>query len=320
MIEDLGACNVNNCVNESVKDCEFCVGVSFCAIHEDHRKFHFRRCQILGCFNLIAQKNHLPIDDVCFHSKFPPCSEAYCLHNKFMFCRKHSHHDSHDVTSIPNIGYNFECYEISPAAAQGRIVYVCDSSLTEFDVLGTAEDYDLGSSDTGVAARYEAIFDSDDVVEFHDSGRKRRKSKVSKTNESQYLKDASVVVDVVDSSSGNRFRHKCPYCLRTVRGYNPDMKVALRRHWVWLCRISGTKKVDTALQIEDGVFLYPSSQLPPQKFLHSMYYTEWWRVLHLLDVNRPVHQTSNKNVSRKKPSRLPHRPPPPQSPKKCPNK
>ena len=267
---NLGACNVNFCENESLKDCEFCVGVSFCATHEDHRQFHFRRCQILGCYNLIAQKNHIPIDDVCFHSKFPPCSEAYCLYNKFIFCKKHSHHDRHDVTAIPNIGYNFECSEIS--SSQARSYYVCDSSLTESDVIGSLEDYVLGSSGNGVASRYDSIFAMDDVVDFHASGRKRRKSKVSKTNESQFLKDGSVVVDVSDSLSGTRFRHKCPFCFRIVRGYNSDMKVALRRHWVWLCTISGTKKVDIVLQVEDGVFVYPSSQLPPQKFLHSMYY------------------------------------------------
>ena len=171
---------------------------------------------------------------------------------------------------LPKFGYNFECSEIR--SAQGRSIYVCDSSLTEFDFIGTPDDVALGSVDDEVAARYDEIFSLVEEVDYHSSGRKRRKSKVCKSNENQCLTEGSVVVDVADACSGNRFRHKCPHCLRTVRGYSPDMKVALRRHWVWLCRISGTKKVDIALQVEDGVFVCPSSQLPPQNFLHSDYY------------------------------------------------
>jgi len=264
MSSNLGACNVNFCVNESVKDCEFCVGVSFCAIHEDHRKFHYRRCQIIGCFNVIGQKKNIPIDDVCFHSKFPPCLEAFCLHSKFIFCKKHSNHECHDVASVPNFGYSFDCSEIS--SAQDRSVYVCDSSCNELDFIGILPSVGFPSAGDGVDALFE------DVVDLIPSVKKRKKSKFLESNTLENLSEGSAIVDVENPLVDNRFRHICPHCRRTVRGYHPDPQIALRRHWAWLCRISGTLKVDTKLQFEEGVFVFPGSQLPPQRFLHSSYY------------------------------------------------
>ena len=270
MSSNLGACNVNFCVNDSVKDCEFCVGVSFCAIHEDHSKFHYRRCQILGCFNVIGQKNNNPIDDVRFHSKFPPCLVAFCLHSKFIFCKRHSNHESHDVTAVPNCGYSFECSEIR--SAQDRLVYLCDSNCNEFDFVGMSSNGGFPSEGDGVDTGFDDSFNLEDVDDLIPSARKRRKCKIPQSNGIDNLNQGSGVVDVENPLSNERFRHVCPHCRRTVRAYHSDSNLALRRHWAWHCKISGTEEVDTELQFEEGVFVFPGSQLPPQRFLHSSYY------------------------------------------------
>ena len=270
---DLGYCNVNFCLNKSVKDCDFCVDVSFCGIHTDHSKFHFRRCQYLGCVKDIAVRNKLPLDGLCFHSKFPPCLISFCRGSKFIFCKSHLNHDSHLQEFLPNSGYDFDCSEIS---VQNRSVFVCDSKESQLQILDVHESIGRqASSGSSILRGCEADrlgFGTFGKVDFIPISRKKRKTKSETFQNKKLSIDDYKATPVSSSPESRRYNHKCPYCYRTIRNVIFDAKIGMRTHWVWHCVISGTTEVDKLLEISNGVYVHHPDQLVPLEFLPSAYY------------------------------------------------
>ena len=250
-----GVCNVNFCKNESTGECVNCKDVSFCEVHCDHFKFHFRRCQYVDCRNKIGYDSYTSLIPDSFHSKFSPCSSLRCFKNNFIFCGIHSLHSKHGQLNVPVCGYSFVGEEIE---IDGSHFFKC----SEFG--------DGGSGILGQDDKYfrklvsvEDVSVSNSQLVLNVSSRKRKvyglvsNSSVSKNKVvSKFRKNVNVAESMsVNTTKGLRYKHLCPRCGKNVLSTYVDLEDGLNVHWRRYCSVAGKEGGDKILECEDGVTL-----------------------------------------------------------------